>query len=476
MADYDVTQLTDGVYVDDLYFPITRRPSISNDGRRVVYASRLVPERPGYAIWLYDRDRDTEPRQLTVDARGESKPLMSPCPQISGDGRRIVFYAPGYYTEEDETGIYVYDIESGQIRLVVADQIPRFETGAARPGEPGLRKYACSKPSISADGRWLAYVWTDYEYAGAVRDNWGRTRERLMLADIGGDSVRGGTVLEVLSDNAFGNGIRSLRMSGDGRHIAFYAGGVVRGLDIENVDMPPYEPVAHGEHVGPTCDVYCYLVSIRAPGSYTLRAVPEPGSSRRPLVVAHPESSNVQSFRTSSVLANPPSLCDDGSRLALSAGLVMRADDTGIYIYESRGSRPGTHPFISFGEVPGAAPEDRTLVTGAAPALSADGHWLAYYRREVTFPPGYGDSDHYEEGETYCSCVNVDELVVSRLPSGESSTLIASAEDAVCAVYTPNQGVGVSAEATHLAFLSRADKVARNRDLSHELYYASLSH
>lgn len=474
MASYDIAQLTEGEYQYDLHFPLNLRPTISDDGSRVVFASKVEPNRPGYSIWLYDRDRYDEPRNLSINVGGDDRILSSSHPQISGDGQKIVFAAQFYYTEEEGTGIYVYDIDSGTIRRVVDDQISRWSSGAARMGEPGMKKHVCSKPSISSDGRWITYVWTDYEYCGATRDHWIGTRQRLMIADISGDTVSGGTILEIANENAFGHGIRNLRISGDGRLIAFYAGGVVEGLEVSNLEMPPYETETRREGSAPTCNVYCYVLRIQSPGRYTLGVVPEPDSSARPLIVAHPQTGNVQSFNMSAVLSNPPSICTNGSRIALNAGFVLGAENTGIYVYEPFGASPSTNEIITFGARPGVGPGEETLTTGAVPAISADGLWLAYYRRDVSFREGYSDPSEYEEGETYCPCVEKDEVEVRRIPRGDISRLIETSDNPVCPEYTSSIGLGIARDASHITFVSRANKVGRNADLSHEVYYATL--
>ncbi len=471
MANYDVTQLTEDYYCCDLSFPLNIRPSISADGQRVVYAAKLEPGRPGYVIWLYQNGEP--PRQLRVNTRGEEKVLfhLSLRPQISADGRFIVFRAPAYYTEEDETGIYLYDIERESIRLLIKDQIPRYPNGARRNGEPGMRKYETSKPSLSADGRWLSYIWTDFEFRGSTRDHWGVVRQRLMLADVGGDRIRGGAVVEILSENAFGHGFQSQRISADGSTVAFYAGGVVDGVPISNLDMPEFEMNRRDEYSGYTCDVYCYVVTMLGVGDYRMQVVPRVEDASRPLVVAHPDTASVQSFRSGSVLDNPPSLSANGQRIALNGEFVMRSRDTGIYVFERSGE---THSIIRFGAVPGADPEEPMLTTGAVPSLSPDGRWLAYYAREVSFRLGYGDPEEYEEGETYCPSVQSDDVVVCRLPSGERSRLLGAGAEMIQPAYTPAMGVALSDEAAHVAFISRSDRTHGNPDFSHEVFYASL--
>lgn len=493
MANYDIVQLTEGEYVtepllersvNDLYFPLNVRPTISDDGSRVVFASRIEPERGIYSIWLYDRDSSDEPRRLSVNIGGDDRLLVSRRPQISGDGQKIVF--DGYVFDEDaegegqRTGIHIYNIETGTIRRVVNDRYPHWPSGLPRHvGGPGLTRCINSRPSISSDGQRIAYLATDYEYAGSTRDHWRPARQRLMLAEISDDGrarygyrVRGDSILGIERENVHGHGIRSLRMSGDGRFIAFYAGGVVEGLDVSNLQMPQYETETHSEYAGPTCDVYCYVVRIQRPGRYTLEVVPEPDSQTRPLVVAHIESTAGQSFSMNTIFGNPPSICTDGSRIALHAGFVRRAENTVIYIYDGPfGTSSSTKEIITFGSRPGVGPGE-PLTTGAVPAISSDGRWLAYYRRDVLFPEGYGDPGEYEEDETHCPFVQKDEVQVRRIPRGDVSNLIFAGGYPGTA-YTPAMGLGISQDASHATFISRADIVRRNMDRSHEVYYAT---
>ena len=229
MANYSLLQLTEGTYRDDKVWPLNLHPSISDDGSRVVYVSAIEPGRPGYSIWLYDRNNHDELEKLSVNVRGDEHFLDASYSQISGDGQKIIFASQFFYTEERKTGIYIYDINSGTIRLVVNDMIPYEAEGAGRIGRPGMRKYVNSKPSISSNGQRIAYVLTDYVYSGATQYHWRATRQRLMIADIDRENVRGGSVLEITAESAFGHGIQSLMISGDGRHIAFYAGGIIEG-------------------------------------------------------------------------------------------------------------------------------------------------------------------------------------------------------------------------------------------------------
>lgn len=459
MAGWELGQLTKGGN--------NFRPTISDDGRRVAFKSRSH-------MWLYDKDSDNPLRKLYATVGGDDRVLVSPYPQISGDGKKIVFDARGYYTDEEETGIYIYDIDSGDVRLVVKDSIPRWPTGAARMGEPGMKKFVNTMPSISSDGHQIAYVLTEYGYGAATRDHWTRVRQQLLVAEISDSGVRGNAILEITVENAHGNGIQSLRMSGDGRSIAFYAGGAITGLEVGNLEMPPYETVVHEDSIaGPVGNVYCYVARRASSGRNTLQVVFDPDSPKEPLVVAHPLSGNIQSFDLSNVLRHPPGICRDGSRVVLHAGFVMGSEKTGVYVYEPDGLGSATHEIVTFGARPGAGPGEPVLSTSVVPSISADGKWLAFYLREVSFPEGYGDPSVYEEGETYCPWVLKDDVQVRRIPDGETSDLIEGAESAVYPIYTSTMSLALAEEARYLTFVSRADIVGRNPDWNHQVFYCS---
>ena len=326
MANYNITQLTEGEYLGDRWFPINVRPSISYDGSRIVFASKLNPEMWGHSIMLYERNQ-AEPRRLSVLVDGTEQIFLTTNSQISGDGQKIIFADQGYLTEEDETGIYVYDIDSETIRLVVKDIIPRYPSGVSRPGEPGEIKHVNYFPSISENGRYIAYLQDQMEYSVSSRTHWRYVQTVLNYADISSDRVRGDVILKIKrreDGNPNGHGFSSIRISGDGRYITFYAGGVVEGKDglgTSNLEMPPFETQTSSFQGVATCNVYCYIVRIRGGGHYRLGVVPEPGSLETPLVVAHPKFSDIQSFRTVPILYNPPSISSDGSLIATS--LIM---------------------------------------------------------------------------------------------------------------------------------------------------------
>jgi len=472
MATYEITQITDITASDDYYAPVHFPPHISDDGSRIVY-SEVLPGKNLFAVWLLDRNVSDRPFQPTVFSRGEEKILINWRPHISGDGRKIIFSEEACYTSEDKTGVYIYDIETRSIRLVAEDQVPRWENGVAIHPEEGMRKRVTSSPRISRDGLWIVYLLTEYIGSGPPdHGTWISTRQRLIHANITESAIRGGVVLDITKDGSSGNGIRGLSISGNGRMIAFYAGGIISGLEVENLRMPPYETRRHSDTSGPTCDVYCYAVQVRGGGEYALRCIPEPQDTHSPLVVAHPYSLEVNGLNVSNILEQGPSISSNGSRIALNAGLVMGSRDTGVYVSEPFGGR--THKILSFEEPPGESIDRPILTTGIVPAISPDGHWIAYQRSSLSFPHNYANFEEYEEGRTYCPRRFQETVVVQQLPRGETATILDSGPDMGCCVGSSLPGVSISNDAEYVVINSRLNPTDGNWDLSHEIFLATL--
>ena len=473
MANYEVTQISDGTLLNDICFPYCRCPRISDDGSRIVYSRQIEPDAPLYVIWLYDRNASDQPVQLTVRSRGEDKVLVDAWPHISGDGKKIIFSAEAYYTSDDKTGVYVYDIDTQTIRLVAEDRIPRYDTGAARQPETGLSRQVTSSPRISRDGQWITYLLDDFIGHGfPPTGHWQAIRRRLMCANITESRIRGDDILEIVPNGAFGHGIHGLSISGNGRVIAFYAGGVISNLEVENLQLPPYETIRHSDTASPTCDVYCYAVQIRGGGEYALRCIPEPQDSHRPLVVAHPFTSSINGFNVGNILANGPSISSNGRRIALNAGVIMGSRDMGVYVSEPFGGE--THKVISFDGSPGEGPDDTVLTTGIVPTISPDGRWVAYQRSSLAFRHNYADREEYVEGETYCPKVVHETVVVQQLPRGETSIVMDSGSDEDCVPYTSRTSLSIANEAASVAINSRLDQTGSNPDNSHEIFLATL--
>lgn len=128
-------------------------PSISADGRYVTYASDASNIAPGHvrgSVEVYLHDRQTGlTRRVTSPATQAGRANVARKPTISGDGRFIVYvmntkdvndeFAP-YSTER----LYSWDSQTGSTVVVTPESIGP-ETDANRP------------VAISADGRYVAY-------------------------------------------------------------------------------------------------------------------------------------------------------------------------------------------------------------------------------------------------------------------------------------------------------------------------------
>ena len=131
-----------------------RDPSISDDGRFVAFmgsAEGLVPDyHPRFSdVLIYDRGSGSF-ECASIGLGGESRYERASEPSLSGGGRFVVFLsAVDHLVEDDgneEKDIFVYDRETASVEgIAVSDATPR-----------GL--YNRSNPSISADGRFVAFM------------------------------------------------------------------------------------------------------------------------------------------------------------------------------------------------------------------------------------------------------------------------------------------------------------------------------
>jgi len=119
------------------------RPSISADGRYVVfssYARNLVPNDP-ITTDVYIRDL----REGTTEMVSVGRYNDSTHPSISADGRYVAFTS--WSSIQDATGVFVHDRQTRTTQLVGAECAP-LQCGY--PDDP-------STPSISTDGRYVAF-------------------------------------------------------------------------------------------------------------------------------------------------------------------------------------------------------------------------------------------------------------------------------------------------------------------------------
>jgi Tol biopolymer transport system component len=204
-------------------------PVISADGRYVAFyseAANLVSGDTNGAQDIFVRDRQTGTTTLvSKSSAGVFGDGISQMPTISEDGRYVAFHSTSTnLVPGDSNGagdIFVRDRQTGTTTLV-----SRNSAGVEGDGASG-------HPSISADGRYVAY----YSYAAnlvagdtnAVRDVFVRDRNT-------------GTTTRVSKDSAGGeaNGdSENPTISADGRYVAYYsyAANLVSGDTNANADI-----------------------------------------------------------------------------------------------------------------------------------------------------------------------------------------------------------------------------------------------
>jgi Tol biopolymer transport system component len=229
-------------------------PSLSADGRYVAFVSLGATNLdPSGAAGVFVRDRKTGTTRLAAPASGGNQPIQ---PSISADGRFVAYAEPDAYGDGN---IHVRDMRSGKTSLVTVgvdgkpaggrSQNPSlsangryvaFSSGAAnltrRKPIAGRNEFVrdmktkktqqvnvssagktgngyCHHPSISADGRYVAFesnatnlVKGAHGYNVYVRD---LKRHRTILASVGSSGRRAN------------HGSHKAAISGDGRYVAF---------------------------------------------------------------------------------------------------------------------------------------------------------------------------------------------------------------------------------------------------------------
>ncbi len=172
---------------------------ISADGRFVAftsYASNLVADDPNGLSDVFVRDRLNA---TTTSISGGWDLCRSHSPAISADGRFVAYV---WYSVDDQLPpfVYVFDRQTGTetwIGEIYGDTLAR-QTG---------------QPSISADGRFVAYAYTDVHWGG---DGWHAGSSGAMVYD------RDTAASTLVASNV--GGTAALAISADGRFVAFVSG------------------------------------------------------------------------------------------------------------------------------------------------------------------------------------------------------------------------------------------------------------
>jgi Tol biopolymer transport system component len=155
-------------------------PSVSSDGRYVAFQSEadlVLPDNGFIDIFVHDRDDDEDGTydevgsvstvRVSVDSAGSQGDNHSYSPSISSDGRYVTFESrstnlvPGgssglihiFVHDRDADGDGIYDDEDGSYDPGEVSTVQVSVDAAGTEGDAGS-----SAPSISADGRYVAFV------------------------------------------------------------------------------------------------------------------------------------------------------------------------------------------------------------------------------------------------------------------------------------------------------------------------------
>jgi Tol biopolymer transport system component len=242
------------------------RPSISADGRYVAfvsYASNLVSGDTNYTsdIFVYDTVANTT-RIVSVATDGIQGDRDSLTPSISADGRYVAFGSYASTLVSGDTNnvndTFVYDTVANTTRIV----------SVATDGTQGNKD--SGTPSISADGRYVAFV---SDASNLVSGDTNNTSD-IFVYDTVANTTR---IVSVASDGTQGNApFYSPSISGDGRYVAFEsdASNLVSGDTNDDRDIFVYDTVANTtrrvsvDSNGTQGNGFSYDPSISADGRY----------------------------------------------------------------------------------------------------------------------------------------------------------------------------------------------------------------
>ncbi|QES44037.1 hypothetical protein DEJ49_26305 [Streptomyces venezuelae] len=185
--------------------------TVSDNGRYVVYASSFVngPRGDDWSdLWL--RDRKTGGlSQIDRSHDGAKTEKESLRPSLSGDGRTVVFESRDTHLVPDDNdaswNVFVHDVASGRNQRIHGTQ--------GGPGEVYTRS-----PAISADGRYLTYMSELAETGSAYGKEWPtylRDLRKGTTTLVSPDTSGGAATADVLPGGIARNGARVTFTSSD---------------------------------------------------------------------------------------------------------------------------------------------------------------------------------------------------------------------------------------------------------------------
>jgi Tol biopolymer transport system component len=188
-------------------------PSISADGQRVAFVTQAKFD-PDAADGdqIYVRDLGTASILRVTTPTGGAQDRGGSAPQISGNGRFVVFVSQTQFEAQAPNGVnqvYRRDLQTGQV--IAVTRPARSMSGGAVTDQGG------HSPSISDDGRFVAFVSRTQFDPDATNEDQIYVRDLdtgdILLVTTPAEGIGGGSTTDL------GGG--SPRISGDGRFVAF---------------------------------------------------------------------------------------------------------------------------------------------------------------------------------------------------------------------------------------------------------------
>ncbi len=362
-------------------------PAISANGRYLAFqsdANNLVDDDTNSFTDIFVYDRQTRQTQrVSVSSTGTQANFNSYFPAISGDGRYVTFQSDAYnlVTEEDtneSSDIFVHDRHLGTTTLV----------SVSRLGGPG--DSTSSEPSISADGRYIAF----HSYASDLVKQDTNRKIDVFIRDL---ETQETTRVSVASKGSQGNDASyGAFISANGRYVAFNseATNLVKGDTNKATDVFVYDrDTGEMQRIsidskGQQGDVASFNPALSADGRYVTFA------SRATNLVAADTNEIEDIFvhdretgETTLVSIDPtgqpgtqdsfgPSLSADGRYVLFNSdadNLIAEDDNqsTDVFIHDRDSAQTHRLTLISEGE-------RDTHVSFNRPVMSSDGRWVAF--------------------------------------------------------------------------------------------------